>query len=103
MSPMTLGLEILLAVLLAACLFYCWRLERKLSALRNGQDGVRQAAVELVQAVTQAETAIRSLRGTAQEAGRDLQARIDTARALSDRLGLGAGRVRSNADVRAVR
>ncbi|MGE0046310.1 MAG: DUF6468 domain-containing protein [Hyphomonadaceae bacterium] len=100
MSPMTFALEGLLAFLMLACLFYCWRLERKLSALRSGQDGIRQAAAELVQAVAQAENAVRTLRASAQETGRDLQARIDTARALSERLGLGAGRVRSSADVR---
>lgn len=99
MSPIALGLESLLAVLLCACLFYCWRLDRKLSALRTGQDGVRAAASELMQATMQAEAAVRTLRATAQEAGRDLQARIDDARGLSDRLGIGAGRIRSAADV----
>ena len=44
MSPITLVLESALGILLAACLFYCWRLDRKLSALRNGQDGIRAAA-----------------------------------------------------------
>ncbi|MBI1186318.1 MAG: hypothetical protein GC206_03165 [Alphaproteobacteria bacterium] len=100
MSPMTMALEGLLALLLAACLLYCWRLDRKLAALRNGQDGVREAAGELLQAVAQAENAVRTLRATAQDAGRDLQARIDTARSLSDRLGLGLGRIRSSADMR---
>lgn len=99
MSPIGIGLEILLAVLLGACLFYCWRLERKLAALRDGQDGVRQAAAELAQAAAKAESAVRAMRATAQETGRDLQARIDDARTLSDRLGLGVGRVRSAADV----
>ncbi|NWG53554.1 MAG: hypothetical protein HXY28_07535 [Hydrogenophilaceae bacterium] len=100
MSPMTMALEGLLALLLAACLLYCWRLDRKLAALRNGQDGVREAAGELLQAVAQAENAVRTLRATAQDAGRDLQARIDQARTLADRLGLGLGRIRSAADLR---
>lgn len=100
MSPMTMALEGLLALLLAACLLYCWRLDRKLAALRTGQDGVREAAGELLQAVAQAENAVRTLRATAQDAGRDLQARIDQARTLADRLGLGLGRIRSAADLR---
>lgn len=100
MSPMTMALEGLLALLLVACLLYCWRLDRRLAALRDGQDGVREAAGELLQAVAQAENAVRTLRATAQDAGRDLQARIDQARTLSDRLGLGLGRIRSSADVR---
>ncbi len=99
MNPITFALEGMLAVLLAACLFYFWRLDRKLSALRNGQDGVRAAAAELAQATAQAEMAVRAMRTTAQDAGRDLQARINDARATADRLGLGAGRVRSAADV----
>jgi len=99
MSPVTLVLESVLALMLGACLFYFWRLDRKLNALRTGQDGIRAAAAELVQATTQAEVAIRTLKLTATEAGRDLQARINDARSTSDRLGLGAGRIRSSADV----
>ncbi len=99
MSPITLGIEIVLALMLAACLFYFWRLDRKLAALRTGQDGIRAAAAELMQATQAAETAVRNLRMTAQEAGRDLQARINDARSTADRLGLGAGRIRSTADV----
>lgn len=99
MSPITMTFEGILAVLLAACLYFFWRLDRKLAALRDGQDGVRAAAVELVEATAQAEAAVRALRSTAQDAGRDLQARINDARATADRLGLGAGRMRSSADV----
>jgi hypothetical protein len=99
MSPVTLTIEGALAVMLAACLFYFWRLDRKLSALRSGQDGIRAAAAELVQATTQAEAAVRNLKLTAAEAGRDLQARINDARLTADRLGLGAGRLRSTADI----
>ena len=99
MSPVTLVLESVLALMLGVCLFYFWRLDRKLNALRTGQDGIRAAAAELVQATTQAEAAVRSLKLTAAESGRDLQARINDARATADRLGLGAGRVRSSGDL----
>ena len=99
MSPVTLVLESVLAIMLGACLFYFWRLDRKLNALRTGQDGIRAAAAELVHATTQAEAAVRSLKLTAAEAGRDLQARINDARATADRLGLGAGRMRSSGDL----
>lgn len=99
MSPIALVIEIVLALMLAACLVYFWRLDRKLQALRSGQDGALAAAAELAQATAQAETAVRALRMTAQETGRDLQARINDARATADRLGLSAGRVRSSADL----
>lgn len=101
MSPIAFALEIVLALMLAACLFSFWRLDRKLAALRSGQDGVRAAAAELTQATMQAEIAVRALRATASEAGRDLQARINDARATADRLGLGAGRLRTSVDARA--
>ncbi len=103
MSPISLVLEAVLAALLAACLFYCWRLDRQLSALRSGGDGMRAAARELNQAAAQAETAVRQLRGASEEAGRDLQARIDAAKAIADRLGVGLGRIRTGADVPARR
>ena len=103
MSPIMLGLEGLLTVLLAACLYFCWRLERRLAALRSGNDGVIAAAAELGQATAQADAAVRNLRAAATDAGRDLQARIDDARALSDRLGLAVGRVRTSADVSPMR
>lgn len=83
----TLGwfLNLTLLGLLGACLVFCWRLDRKLSHLRSGQDGLREAAQELTEATRHAESAVRNLRSTAMEAGRDLQARIDEARGLSDR------------------
>jgi hypothetical protein len=99
MSPIGLGLETALAALLCAVLYFCWRLDRKLAALRGGQDGMRAAAIELRQAAASAEAAVRAMRASAHESGRDLQARIDEARAQADRLGLGAGRVRSAADL----
>jgi hypothetical protein len=101
MSPITLTLEILLAIMLGACLIYFWKLDRRLAALRSGQDGVLAAAAELAQATGQAEAAVRALRATAQESARDLQARINDARATADRLGLGAGRLRSTTDLSA--
>ncbi|HJS79791.1 MAG TPA: DUF6468 domain-containing protein [Vitreimonas sp.] len=101
MSPIAFAIEIVLALMLAVCLVYFWRLDRKLQALRSGQDGALAAAAELAQATAQAEAAVRALRATAQETGRDLQARINDARATADRLGLGAGRLRSGADLAA--
>jgi hypothetical protein len=99
MSPIAFAIEIVLALMLGACLVYFWRLDRKLTALRSGQDGALKAAAELAQATAQAEAAVRVLRATAQDTGRDLQARINDARATAERLGLSAGRVRTAADV----
>ena len=102
-SAIGITLEVGLAVLLSVVLYFCWRLERKLSALRSGSDGVRAAALELKEAAARAEAAVRGMRIAANDSGRDLQARIDDARAMADRLGIGAGRMRSSADARAGR
>ena len=93
MSPVVLTIEVVLAFMLAACLYFFWRLDINLKALRSGQDGALRAAAELAQATAQAEAAVRNLRATAQETGR----------ATADRLGLGAGRLRSSADVAPMR
>ena len=77
---------------------YCWRLERKLSVLRQGQAGLREAAGELAQTVAQAEAAVRGLKLTAADAGRDLQARIDEANRLAERIGLGMAKVRASTE-----
>jgi hypothetical protein len=97
-SILSLGLELGLAILLAAVLFVCWRLERKLAALRAGQDGIREAVQELREASVHAENAVRSLRATANETGRDLQARIDDARSVANGLGLNLSRARPAAE-----
>lgn len=96
-SYIGIGLDIGLALLLAVVLFFCWRLERKLSALRSGQDGIRAAAVELKEATAHAEIAVRALRATALETGRDLQARIDDAKSVADGLGINISRARPQA------
>ena len=100
-SVLSIGLEAALVLLLCCALFFCFRLERRLAALRGGQDGVRAAALELKQAAAHAEAAVRALRMTAQDAGRDLQARIDDANALADKLGMNARRVESGRGGRA--
>jgi Domain of unknown function (DUF6468) len=100
-SVLSIGLEAALALLLCLAVFFCWRLERRLAALRGGQDGVRAAALELKQAAAHAEAAVRALRMTAQDAGRDLQARIDDATMLADKLGMNARRVESGRGGRA--
>lgn len=90
MSPMSIALEVILAILLIACLFYCWRLDRKLSALRNSEQGLRAAAADLNKAIQQAEISIKSLRLAAQENARDGGARGETAKALDARASAGA-------------
>lgn len=86
-----LFLDVTLIGLLACCLVFCWRLDRRLAKLRSGQDGLKETVMELAEASRHAENAVRSLKAAAAESGRELQARIDEARGLSDRLGGGRG------------
>lgn len=82
----SLVLEIFLAILLVACLIYCWRVEKSLAAFRASRGQLESSARELVVAVSKAELAIKGLRAASLEAGQDLQARVDEARALADEL-----------------
>jgi len=80
---LALGFEILLALLLLVTVFYCWRLDRRLNALRNGQDGMREAVTDLIKATSQAEACIQGLRDTAGQSSVELDARITKAQKLA--------------------
>ena len=82
------GLELALSVLLALTLVYCIVLERRLAALRNGQDGIRKTFNDLNTAITAAAASIRALKTAAGEAAEELDGRLSKARALADELAL---------------
>jgi hypothetical protein len=75
-----------LALFLVAAL--CLKLERKLDRLRDGSDGVAQAAGRLAAEVAKAEAAVASLREASGHAGADLQKRIEEARETLETLKL---------------
>ena len=81
-----IGLDILLATLLAAALWMGWRLNGKLKALRASQLDFAKAVMELDAAAARAEAGLGALRTAAEEAHDGLLARIDTARSLATRL-----------------
>lgn len=83
MTLYSIGLDTLLAVLLVIAILYCWRLDQKLKTLRAGGDNMMEAARELQVSLSQAQAAIDQLRQSADAAGRDLQGRIDEARAVA--------------------
>jgi hypothetical protein len=80
--------EIALTALLAATLVYCAILERRLAALRRGQDGFRNTIVELNSALESAGSAIRMLKTSAAGASDALDERLVKARNLLDELSL---------------
>jgi hypothetical protein len=84
MNIYSLTMETLLASLLVIAILYCWRLDQKLKALRTGNNRMLEAARELQQSVLHAENAVGALRRSADAAGRELQLKIDEARAVAE-------------------
>jgi hypothetical protein len=86
--PPGLILETLVAVLLALTIGICVRLERKLAALRSGQDGLKEIIAALNTATVRAQTSVAELRAAADAVGTDLGERVARARTLADELGI---------------
>lgn len=76
-------LEGFLALLLIIAIAYCMRLDGKLKALRNGNTRMLEAAKELQNSVLHAQNAVVALRRSADAAGKELQTKIDEARAVA--------------------
>lgn len=83
---LSLIVEIILSLLLVATLGYCALLERKLTALRKGQDGLKDIIAELNGAITTAGTSMRLLKTAASGAAQTLDERVSHARNLIDEL-----------------
>ncbi len=90
MHMLNLGLivELALTGLLAVTLVYCIVLERRLAAVRRGQDGLKSTIGELNGAITHAGAAMRALKATAGGAAETLDERLARARAVIDELSL---------------
>jgi ABC-type transporter Mla subunit MlaD len=86
MSAIAIGLNLLLATLLATALFVGWRLNRRLNALRDSNEDFAKAVSELNTAARRAEQGLAALRAATDEAHETLADRIENARALSVRL-----------------
>ena len=85
---LSLTVEIALSLLLVATLVYCALLERRLTALRKGQDGLRDIIADLNAAITNAGASMRMLKAAASGAAEALDARVGNARNLIDELSL---------------
>ncbi len=75
---------VVLVLFLAAVL--AWRIDRKLTALRAGTDGMAAAVTQLAEASARAQASIAALRAASDEAGADLEARVRRAAMLADEL-----------------
>lgn len=86
--PLDLMLEVIVCVLLVATIGYCATLDRRLRAMREGQDGLRSLIADLSAATTQAMSAITHLRQAGDATGVALTEQVKRGRALADELAL---------------
>lgn len=86
MDPITIGMDVLLAVLLLAALTVGMRLNGRLKALRESHQGFAKAVAELDAAAQKADRALKALHNASEEAHDALLTRIETARSLTLKL-----------------
>lgn len=84
----SLIVELGLSVLLLATIVYCAILERRLSALRKGQDGLKDTIGKLNEAIVAAGSSMRMLKSTAAGAAEALDERILRGRSIADELSI---------------
>jgi hypothetical protein len=82
----TFFVEVTLEILLAATLCYCIVLERRLAAVRRGQEGLSRTIGELNMAIAGAGASLRALKAAAGEAAQTLDERLKRARLHIDEL-----------------
>ena len=85
-THLTFYLELGLEVLLALTLVYCVILERRLAAVRKGQEGLKRHIGELNMAIAGAGASLRALKSAAGEAAQTLDERLKRARLHIDEL-----------------
>jgi len=85
-ATLTFYLELGLEILLALTLVYCVILERRLAAVRRGQEGLKQTIGELNMAIAGAGASLRALKSAAGEAAQTLDERLKRARLHIDEL-----------------
>ncbi len=81
-------LESLVALLLMITVVYCFQLDRRLRALRNGQDGLKDLIKGLGEATGRAQLSVAQLKIAGDAAGRELRDTVTKARELADELSL---------------
>jgi hypothetical protein len=86
--PVSLIVEITLALLLVATLMCCARLELRLKNLRKDQETLAGTVRALNGAITAAQASLGGLRAAAREADENLGRRVTTARGIADELAL---------------
>lgn len=94
MNPWPIVVEGLVAVLLLVTAGYCIFLERRISAFKADQEGLRSLVSELDRAVERAQVSIIGLGNTTRDTEKALDGRLIEARALTKTLALASAPVR---------
>ena len=98
MTLAALIFEGLVASLLVVAVFVCLRVDRRLKALKTGQDGVRESVIALNEATDRARASLAALERATTHSGEELEARVAEARKLADELRLISGRADKTAE-----
>lgn len=83
-----LVIDVIVIALLGATIFYAFRLERRLSNMRNAQAAFADVIRELNAAAARAEAGVQGLKAAATSSGQALDEKVKRARSLADELEL---------------
>jgi Flp pilus assembly protein TadB len=86
--PLSMIVELTLAVLLVPTLVCCFSVERRLKRLRQDQESLKGTVIALNTAIVSASTSVAKLREAAAETDKSLGGKVSSARALVDELSL---------------
>ncbi len=86
--PVGLILESLVAVLLVVTIGYCFILNRRLAALRHGQNDMHNVVRSLNETTDKARISMESLRRNTKSIADELGEKIKSGRAIADELGM---------------
>ncbi|MDF1685269.1 MAG: hypothetical protein ACJAVO_001176 [Parvibaculaceae bacterium] len=86
--PWNMLVDLVAIALLGATVFYCVLLDRRLRAMRDGQDGLKDTIHTLNEACDRAAMSVRNLSGATEQVDEELERRLERARALADELGM---------------
>ncbi|TAH37574.1 MAG: hypothetical protein EYC62_01440 [Alphaproteobacteria bacterium] len=83
---LSLGLDIVIAVLLCATIVYAYMLNKRLQALRADREEMENLLRKFYDATNKADASIKGLKQTSEVMGGELQEKIDKARSLRDEI-----------------
>jgi hypothetical protein len=85
-SLLSLGLDIVIAVLLCVTIVYAYMLNKRLQALRADREEMESLMRKFYDATSKADASIKGLKQTSEIMGGELQEKVDKARALRDEI-----------------